>query len=211
MVKSCAVGIQTFKLTAPLYCAAELENASSIRKNAVDLADPIVAHDTRALPAALRPAVDRLRPAKVQLLKFAEQAKRYNSRHARDAGSMVKEAPQDVSPTLPPSISPPAGFKVEDDKDVNPAISSMLGSKVEDDYDLFDVDGPIFQILAGIIAIVTIPIFLGVQGCRAIRMKMRNKDHEETGNPEVASKQLESQVARTDSPENSVYPSQSFR
>jgi hypothetical protein len=126
-------------------------------------------------------------------------------RHARDAGSMVKEAPQDVSPTIPPSISPAAGFKVEDDKDVNPAISSMLGSKVEDDYDLFDVDGPIFQILAGIIAIVTIPIFLGVQGCRAIRMKMRNKDHEETGNPEAVSKQLESQVARTDSPENSVF------
>ena len=85
MVKSCAVGIQTFKLTAPLYCAAKLENASSIRKNAVDWEDPSVAHHTRALPAALRPAVDRLRPATIQLLKFAKQAKRYNSRHARDA------------------------------------------------------------------------------------------------------------------------------
>ena len=90
LVKSCAVGIGMFQLTAPLYCAAKFENASSVRKNAVDVADSIVEHDTQVLPAALRPAVDPLLPAKIKLLKFAQQAKRYNSPRARAADPFWK-------------------------------------------------------------------------------------------------------------------------
>jgi hypothetical protein len=63
------------------------------------------------------------------------------------------------------------------------------------------VGGPIFQVVLGIITIVAIPIFLGVDVYRTIRKNIRNKDHEKTGNPEAASKQLEPQVAREDSPD----------
>ncbi len=104
-------------------------------------------------------------------------------RHARDASSIVKEVPQDVSPAIPTTISP------------------VAGSKVEDDEDSIDVGGPIFQVVLGIITIVAIPIFLGVDVYRTIRKNIRNKDHEKTGNPEAASKQLESQVVRADSPD----------
>jgi len=107
-------------------------------------------------------------------------------RHAREA-AMVREVPQDVNPTIPTAISPAAG------------------SKVEDDDDSIDVGGPIFQVVLGIITIVAIPVFLGVDVYRTIRKNIRNKDHEKTGTPEAAREQLEPQVERADSPENSVF------
>ena len=127
----------------------------------------------------LRRSLPRTNPLASEMLK--------RKRQVRDASSMVKEAPQDVNPTIPTAISPAAG------------------SKVEDDEDSIDVGGPIFQVVLGIITIVAIPIFLGVDVYRTIRKNIRNKDHEKTGTPEAAREQLEPQVERADSPENSVF------